>query len=339
MSALANRPVSAILRTTAAGSRGGAVGRLVLRRLLSIIPVLLIVSFAIFLLLALVPGDPAVTLAGGLTATPAEIARVRSQLHLNDPLMVQYWHWLTGAIHGNLGTSLSSGQSVGAQIAARFPVTFGLVVASAIIALIVGVPLGIVSGVRPGGSVDSGARSFSTLGLAVPSFWLAILLVSVFAVHWRIFPSTGYTAISASFTGWLKDVTLPAITLGVGVGATLARQLRASLIDALDTPYVRTAWAKGGTRRSVLLRHALKNASMPVVTVFGVQIGYLLGGAVIVEQIFSFPGLGTYMFSGITDHDLPVVQGVAIIFVLFQMAMSLLADISYGYLNPKVRVA
>jgi len=125
----------------------------------------------------------------------------------------------------------------------------------------------------------------------------------------------------------------------VAVGATLARQLRASLIDALDTPYVRTAWAKGGTRRSVLLRHALKNASMPVVTIFGLQIGYLLGGALIVEQIFAIPGLGTYMLSGITDHDLPVVQGVAIVFVLFQMAMSLLVDISYGYLNPKVRVA
>lgn len=315
------------------------MGRLILRRLLSIVPVVLIVSFAIFMLLALVPGDPAVTLAGGLTATPAEIARVRAQLHLNDPLLVQYWHWLIGAIHGNLGTSLSSGQSVAAQIQARFPITFGLVVASAIIALIVGIPLGIVSGVRPGGTADSGARSFSTLGIAVPSFWLAILLVSVFAVHWRIFPSTGYTAISASFTGWLKDVTLPAITLGVGVGATVARQLRASLIDALDTPYVRTAWAKGGTRRSVLLRHALKNASMPVVTIFGVQVGYLLGGAVIVEQIFSFPGLGQYMLSGIVDHDLPVVQGVAIIFVLFQMAMSLLVDLSYGYLNPKVRVA
>jgi peptide/nickel transport system permease protein len=321
------------------GCQGAGVGRLILRRLVSIIPVLLFVSFAIFLLLALVPGDPAVTLAGGVSATPAEIARVRAELHLNDPLLVQYWHWLTGAIHGNFGTSLSTGQSVGSQIAARFPVTFGLVVASAIIALIVGIPVGILSGVRPGGSLDSGARSFSTLGLAVPTFWLAIILVSIFAVHWRIFPSTGYTAISASFTGWLKDVTLPAITLGVGVGATLARQLRASLIDALDTPYVRTAWAKGGTRRSALLRHALKNASMPVVTIFGVQVGYLLGGAVIVEQIFSFPGLGTYMLSGITDHDLPVVQGVAIIFVLFQMAMSLLVDLSYGYLNPKVRVA
>ncbi|MGP0107481.1 MAG: ABC transporter permease [Acidimicrobiales bacterium] len=315
------------------------MGRLVLRRLLSIIPVLLIVSFAIFFLLALVPGDPAVTLAGGVTATPAEIARVRAQLHLNEPLIVQYWHWLTGAVRGNLGTSLSSGQSVSQQIATRFPVTFGLVVASAIVSLIVGIPLGIVSGVRPGGSVDGSARTFSTLGLALPSFWLAIILVSIFAVHWKIFPPTGYTAITESFTGWLTDITLPAVTLGLLVGATLARQLRASLIDVLDTPYVRTAWAKGGTRRSVLFGHALKNASMPVVTIFGIQIGYLLGGAVIVEQIFAMPGLGPYMLSGITDHDLPVVQGVAIVFVLFQMTMSLLVDISYGYLNPKVRVA
>jgi peptide/nickel transport system permease protein len=315
------------------------VGRLVLRRLLSILPVVLIVSFAIFFLLALVPGDPAVTLAGGVSATPAEIARVRAQLHLNDPLIVQYWHWLTAALRGNLGTSLSSGQSVSQQIGARFPVTFGLVVASGIVALLVGIPVGIMSGVRPGGSLDSGARTFSTLGLAVPSFWLAIILVSIFAVHWKIFPPTGYTAITASFTGWLRDITLPAVTLGLLVGATLARQLRASLIDVLDTPYVRTAWAKGGTRRSVLLRHALKNASMPVVTIFGIQIGYLLGGAVIVEQIFAMPGLGPYMLSGITDHDLPVVQGVAIIFVLFQMTMSLLVDVSYGYLNPKVRVA
>ena len=132
---------------------------------------------------------------------------------------------------------------------------------------------------------------------------------------------------------------MPALTLGLLVGATLARQFRAALIDALDTPYVRTAWAKGGTRRSVLLRHGLKNAAMPVITVFGIQIGYLLGGAVIVEQIFSIPGLGSYMLSGITDHDLPIVQGVTLVFVLFQMATSLAVDISYGFLNPKVRVS
>jgi peptide/nickel transport system permease protein len=303
------------------------------------VPVLLIVSFAVFFLLALVPGNPAITLAGGVSATPAQIAHVTAVLHLNDPFLVQYWHWLYNALHGNLGTSISTGQPVTQQIEQRFPVTFGLVVASAIVALVVGIPVGLVSGIRPQGPVDSGARAFTTLGLAIPSFWLAVLLVSIFAVHWKIFPPTGYISITQSFTGWLKDITLPAVTLGVLVGVTIARQLRASLIDVLDTPYIRTAWAKGGTRRSVLFKHGLKNAAMPVVTVFGIQIGYLLGGAVIIEQIFAMPGLGPYMLSGITDHDLPVVQGVALVFVLFQMAMSLLVDISYGYLNPKVRVS
>jgi peptide/nickel transport system permease protein len=312
---------------------------LVLRRLLSVIPVLLVVSFGIFLLLALVPGDPAVTLAGGLNATPQSIAHVRAQFHLNDPLLVQYWHWLTQVLHGNLGTSLSTSAPVGHEIASRFPATLGLVITSTIIALLLGIPLGIASGIRPGGSLDSGARTFSTLGLAVPSFWLAVILVSVFAVHWRIFPPTGYTAITASFTGWLKDIILPAVTLGLLLAASIARQLRAALIDVLATPYVRAAWAKGGTRRSVVLRHGLKNASIPVITVLGIQIGYLLGGAVIVEQIFSVPGLGSYMLNGITDHDLPVVQGVTLVFVLVQLTISLLVDISYGYLNPKVRVA
>ncbi len=315
------------------------MGRLVLRRLLALVPVLLIVSFAVFFLLALVPGNPAITLAGGVSATPAQIAHVTAQLHLNDPLLVQYGRWLGNALHGNLGTSISTGQPVTQQIEQRFPVTFGLVVASAIVSLVVGIPVGLVSGIRPQGAVDGGARTFTTLGLAVPSFWLAVILVSIFAVHWHVFPPTGYTSISTSFSGWCRDMTLPAVTLGVLVGATLARQLRASLIDTLDTPYIRTAWAKGGTRRSVLFRHGLKNAAMPVVTVFGIQIGYLLGGAVIIEQIFAIPGLGTYMLAGITEHDLPVVQGVALVFVLFQMAMSLLVDISYGYLNPKVRVS
>jgi peptide/nickel transport system permease protein len=315
------------------------VGKLILRRLAALVPVLLIVSFAVFFLLALVPGNPAITLAGGVSATPAEIAHVTAVLHLNDPLLVQYWHWLYNALHGNLGTSISSGQPVTQQIEQRFPVTFGLVVASAIVALVVGIPVGLISGIRPQGPLDSGARAFTTLGLAIPSFWLAVLLVSIFAVHWKIFPPTGYVSITTSFTGWLTDITLPAVTLGVLVGVTIARQLRASLIDALDTPYIRTAWAKGGTRRSVLFKHGLKNAAMPVVTVFGIQIGYLLGGAVIIEQIFAMPGLGPYMLSGITDHDLPVVQGVALVFVLFQMAMSLLVDVSYGYLNPKVRVS
>jgi peptide/nickel transport system permease protein len=167
---------------------------------------------------------------------------------------------------------------------------------------------------------------------------LAVILVSLFAVHWRVFPPTGYTAITASFSAWLEDITLPAVTLGLAVAAILARQLRAALLDVLDTQYVRAAWAKGATRRAVFFRHGLKNASLPVITVFAVQVGYLLGGSVVVEQIFAIPGLGMYMLQGITGHDLPVVQGVALVFALFQMTMSLAADVCYGLVNPKVRV-
>lgn len=318
---------------------GGNLSRLILRRVATIVPVLLLVSLVDFFLLALVPGDPAVTLAGGTNATPQAIAHVRRQLGLEDPLFTQYFHWLANALHGNLGDSLVTGQSVAHQIAERFPVTLGLVVAAAIIAILIGVPLGVLSGVRPGGTLDAGARSFASIGIAIPSFWLAVLLVSVLAVQWQIFPSSGYVRITTSFWGWLEHIALPAFTLGLLVAGTLARQLRGALIDALEAPYIRAAWARGGTRRTVLLRHGLKNAAIPAITVFGLQVGYLLGGAVIIEQIFSIPGLGTYMLQGITSHDLPIVQGVAIVFVLFQMVMSLVVDLSYGYLNPKVRVA
>jgi len=315
------------------------VGELILRRLLTLLPVLLLVSFGVFMLIALVPGDAAVTLAGGQNATPAQIAHVRQQLHLNDPLLVQYARWLWGALHLDLGTSLISGVPVSHDLASRLPVTLSLVLAAAVVAIVIGVPLGLVAGTSPGSLRDSSSRVVSSLGIAVPSFWLAVILVSLFAVKWKIFPPTGFTPIQKSFTSWLRDVTLPALSLGFLVSASLARQLRGALIDVLDANYIRTAWAKGASRRVVVLRHALKNAAIPAVTVFGVQVGYLLGGAVIIEQIFSIPGIGTYMLNGITSHDLPVVQGVALVFVVFQMAMSLLVDLSYGYLNPKVRVA
>ena len=315
------------------------MGRLIVRRLVSVPPVLLVVSFAVFMLLELVPGNPAVTLAGGASATPAQIARVTQQLHLNEPVLEQYWHWLWGVLHLNFGTSLATGLPVSTQLASRFPVTLSLVIAASAVAIVVGVPLGIASGLRPNGAVDGGARVISSVGVAMPNFWLAVILVSVFAVKLKLFPSSGYTQPTSSFGQWAHDIVLPAVALGTAVAAALARQLRGAIVDVMDAAYVRTAWAKGISRSGVMYKHVLKNAAMPAVTVLGLQVGYLLGGAVIIEQIFSIPGLGTYMLQGITDHDLPVVQGVALLFVLFQMGMSLLVDISYGYLNPKVRVA
>lgn len=312
---------------------------LIARRLLALVPVLLLVSFGVFMLVALVPGDPAVTIAGGTDASPQAIAHVRDQLHLNEPLITQYWHWLGGAIHLDFGRSLITGVPVSHDIGSKLPVTLSLVLAAAVVAIVVGIPLGVASGMRPGGKLDGSARVASSAGVAMPNFWLAVILVSLLSVHWKVFPPTGFTTISTSFTGWLKTVTLPAIALGVGIAASVARQLRQSLIEVLESHYVRTAWAKGASPTRVIAVHALKNAAIPVVTVLGVQLGYLLGGTVIIEQIFSIPGLGTYMIQGINSHDLPVVQGVAMVFVLFVMALSLLVDLSYSYLNPKVRVA
>jgi peptide/nickel transport system permease protein len=308
------------------------------RRLLALVPILLLVSFGVFLLVSLVPGDAAVTLAGGENATPASIAQVRAQLHLNEPLASQYWDWLSHAAHLDFGTSIEDGTSVSTNLRSRVPVTLGLVIAATVVSLLIGVPLGIISGLRPGGGADRAARLTASLGVAVPNFWLAVVLVAVFSVHWHLLPPSGYAAFTASPTAWARHMVLPAVALGVASATALARQLRAELVDVLDETYIRTAWAKGATSRLVVAKHALKNAAIPAITILGLQIGYLLGGAVIVEQIFALPGLGTYFIRGVLSSDLPVIQGVTIVFVLAQLTMSLLVDLSYGLLNPKVRV-
>jgi len=315
------------------------VVRLILHRLISILPVLLIVSFAVFMLVALLPGDPAVALAGGPNATPEAIADIRAQLHLDDPVLLQYLNWLAGIIHLDLGTSILTGQTVSEGIAQRLPVTLGLTIAATIVSLVIGVPLGIISGLWPGRPADGIARFLASICLAIPSFWLAVMLVSTFSVQLHWLPPTGYVPFTQSVGGWTKSIALPALALGLGLSASLARQLSRALIDVMDSNYIRTAWAKGAGTRQVVVGHALKNAAIPAVTVLGVQIGYLIGGAVIVERIFAVPGLGDYMVQAVAGPDLPVIQGVVLVFVLFQLGMSLLVDITYGYLNPKVRVA
>lgn len=311
---------------------------LIARRLAALVPILLLVSFGVFLLVSLVPGDAAVTLAGGENATPESIAHVRAELHLNEPIVDQYGRWVSHAARLDFGKSLEDGASVSRALRSRIPVTLGLVIAATIVSLLVGVPLGIVSGLRPGGGADRASRLTASLGVAIPNFWLAVVLVAVFAVHYHLLPPSGYVAVTDSLTGWVRHMALPAIALGLASAAALARQLRAELVDVLDATYIRTAWAKGAGARLVVGKHALKNAAIPAVTILGLQIGYLLGGAVIVEQIFALPGLGTYFIRGVLSSDLPVIQGVTVVFVLGQLVMSLLVDMSYGLLNPKVRV-
>ncbi len=313
--------------------------RLIARRLVAVIPTLLIVTFGVFLLVKLVPTDPAVTAAGGTNATPEDIARTRRELHLDDSLPSQYLRWLEGAVQGDLGDSYTRKTPVVDEIKERVPVTMGLIIAATLFALLIAVPLGVVSGLRPNGVVDRTSRLFASMAVAIPSFVLAQLLVVVFAVQLKWLPPSGYVKFSESPTDWLEYIALPAIALGVAIAAAITRQLRGALVDELDTNHIRTSWAIGGGRGRVVGLHGLKNASIPAITIVGLQVAALVGGTVIVEQIFAIPGIGTYLLGAIVSADLPAIQGCVLVLVIVAMAMSLVVDILYALLNPKVRVA
>jgi peptide/nickel transport system permease protein len=312
--------------------------RLVGRRLLTVIPTLLIVTFGVFLLVKLVPTEPAISLAGGDAATPASIAAVRAEFHLDDPLLSQYWRWLSNAATGDLGNSYLNRVPVSEQLEKRVPVTLGLVFAATVFAVVLAVPLGILSGLRPNGIVDQGTRLLATMAIAIPSFLLALILVIVFAVQLGWLPPSGYVKFSDSPGEWLRYITLPAIALGLAIAAAIMRQLRAALVDELDTNHIRTAWAIGGAPPRVVGKHGLKNAASPAITILGLQIAGLVGGAVLVEQIFALPGLGTYLLASITQADIPAIQGCVLVLAVIQILMSLTVDITYAFLNPKVRV-
>ncbi|MGO9342468.1 MAG: ABC transporter permease [Acidimicrobiales bacterium] len=306
------------------------------RRLLALPPLLLIISIIIFGLSVIIPGDPAQTLAG-LNAPRSEVIKIRHQLGLDKPLVVQYWNWLDHVLHGNLGTSLVTSGTVASQLRERFPVTLSMAIGGLVVIILIGVPAGLLAGTRPGTILDRIMTVGSSAGIAVPDFWLAMVLVVLFAVKFHLLPAIGYVGITASPIQWATHLYLPWIALGVSGGATLARQLRSSLIDVLDQEYIRTAEAKGLRRRTVILKHALKNASMVPVTLIGLQFAYLLGGTIILENIFSMPGLGQYFFQALNAKDLPVIQGVTLVYALTFVIMNLIVDVVYGYINPKIR--
>ena len=314
------------------------MGTLILRRLLALIPLLFIVSLAVFSLTLLLPGDPAIALAGGDAASPEAIEQVRNELGLDDPFPVRYGRWVAGALRFDFGNSLENGRSVSDEIRARFPVTFGIALAAVAVTLLIGVPAGILGGLRPGSWMDRVGVLTASLGIAVPSFWLAMLLVAALAVQLGWLPAIGYRGFTESPIDWLRHVLMPAVALGTAGAASLARQLRAALVDVLGTSYVRTAWAKGARPRRVIAVHALRNAALPAVTILGLQFSALLGGTVIIEQIFGIPGLGTYALRAIISNDLPVIQGVTIVFVLVRVLFNLLVDLSYGLLDPRIRL-
>ncbi len=311
----------------------------ILRRLASLIPLLLIVSFLVFCLTLLIPGDPARVLAGGQNATPAQVDQVRHQLGLDRPFLSQYWHWLVNALHGNLGYSLFHHDAVASSIASKFPVTFSVALGAMIVVLLIGAPTGVLAGTRPGSIADRIITITSSTMLAVPDFWLAIILIVVFAVNTHLLPAIGYVPFSQSPSQWAEHLVLPWIAAGLGGAATLARQLRGAIADVMEQDYIRTAEAKGLHERYIIGKHALKNAAIAPVTVLGIMFAYTLGGTVILEHIFSIPGLGQYFYLGLTAKDLPVIQGVALVVAVTFAVVNLLVDVLYAYLNPKVRLA
>ncbi len=307
-----------------------------IRRVLMIIPLLFMVSLGVFALVHMIPGDPAITISGE-NATAEQIEATRARLGLDDPVLVQYARWATSAIQGDLGQSLFSSRTVTGAIIERFPVTISLTAAAMFFALLISIPAGIIAAIKRGRPADRAATLFASLGIAMPNFWLGILLILAFALAYPIFPAVGYTRMAEGVGPWARSLVLPGITLGMAAAAETTRQLRSSLYDILHQDYIRTARAKGMGSTIVIGKHALKNAAVPVVTVIGFQLAFLLGGTVVVEQVFGLPGLGGLAIRAVLERDIPMIQGIVVITALIVMLVNLLVDLSYAYLDPRVR--
>ena len=290
-----------------------------------------------FVLASMAPGDAAKAILSSESGsyTAQQYQQMRHALGIDQPLLVQYWHWLAGVAHGNLGTDLFSGQPVAQELNARLAPSLSIILVTVLVAGITGVSLGIISALR-GGIVGRAVDAVSLLGLAVPSFWLALALAELLAVKIRLFPATGYIPLGASPAGWLRAITLPILTLSAGAVAFIAKQTRDSMAEVMLREFVVMLRARGLSRRSVVHRHALRNAAIPVVTLLGLLFVGLLGGTVLIEDVFAIPGLGQQAVTAAGSHDLPVIEGVAFYFTVIVVIANLLVDLSYRLLNPKV---
>jgi peptide/nickel transport system permease protein len=307
-------------------------------RLVQAVPVLLLASFVIFGFIRLIPGDPALALAGQ-NATPEQVAALRTRFGLDRPLVAQYLTWIGQAARGDLGVSYISDRPVGDLIRQRLPATVQLALGSVAVMLLIGGPLGILTAVRPRNPLAKLVGVVNAIALATPTFWLGLLLIIFFAVTRRWLPASGYVSFTDDPAGAVKHLLLPALTLGAYGTAVLIRFLNASVTEALKADYVRVAYAKGLRERSVIFHHALKIALPPVVTIMAIQFGQLLGGAVVTESVFGWPGLGRLILDAISNRDYLVVQSTMLLFVTTFIALNILADVSYALLNPRIRFA
>lgn len=305
-------------------------------RLAQAVPVLILASLAVFLVLRLVPGDPADALAGE-DASPAEVDAIREQLGLKDPIPVQYGRWIGDLLRGDLGVSIRTGIPVSRLVKLAFPPTIELAVASYVVAILIGIPLGTVAGVRPRSLWDWFLSFFTISTLGVPNCLLGVLLLWLFSVNLHWFPVSGRVSIFDDPIQSIKHLALPAFALGSGLAAVLARYTRTTVQEAMGQDYIRTARAKGLSPRHVVVRHALRNSMIPVVTIMALQVGGILAGAVVIERVFTRPGLGRLVVDAIQNRDYLIVQSTLVILVVIFVAVNLAADIAYGFLDPRVR--
>lgn len=310
----------------------------ILNRFLAAIPTLLGVAVITFLLMRAVPGDVVTSLVGlDANNTPERLAELRRLFGLDLPLHVQFGQWFGAVLQGDLGTSLRTGRSVADDLALRFPVTLQLTLLGLLVALLIAVPLGVLAAIRRGSFADYLASLFALLGLSVPGFFLAVLLILLFALALGWLPPAGYVPMRDSLAENFRHMLLPAFSLGVILAGAITRILRSSMLEVLGRDYIRTARAKGLAERVVVYRHALRNALIPVITVIGLQFGSLLGGAVIIEQVFSLPGVGRFALEGINLRDYPVVQGTVLFVAAAAVFVNLIVDLLYSLIDPRIR--
>ncbi len=307
-----------------------------MRRVLSAVTLLAIVSALSFLLLAFTPGDAARALLG-TQGTPEQYENLRTQLGLNESLVSQYWTWVSQAVRGNLGQSLFTSQPVTEALLQRLPVTLSLIVGALVLSLVLGTGLGVVSAVR-GGILSKVVDAFAMVAFAVPTFWLGALLIVVFAVRLGWFPATGYVEMTRSPSGWALSMALPVAALVTGGIAAVAKQAREAMTNALRSEHVRMLWATGISPPSIVLRHALRNAALPIVTTVGWLFVNFLGGAVYVESVFALPGLGVLTVNAATQHDIPIIQGAVVYITGLVLIVNFLVDLTYHRLDPRVRI-
>jgi peptide/nickel transport system permease protein len=309
---------------------------IIVSRLLSALPILLIVSLITFAMIHLIPGDPAAAIAG-LSATPDQIAHIRHDLGLDQPLATQFVRWYGNLLHGDLGRSLLLGQPVLEATLFRLPVTIGLSLYALVITLVIGLVTGVLAALRQNTWVDQAAMMFAMIGISLPNFYLGLLMIILFAVDLGWLPSGGYVALWDNPLGWLAGMTMPAVSLALLLAGLLARITRSTMLEVLRQDYIRTARAKGLPRRLVVVKHALSNALIPIVTVIGIIVSLLISGSVVTETLFSIPGVGQLLTQAVLNRDYPMVQGGLLIVTALLVLVNIGVDVIYAFLDPRVR--